>query len=665
MNRIAIAVAAAGLLAGCFTPTVREGDVVIENARFRLVAGADARVKSLVLKATGEECVPGDEGIPLFSVTQDRPFNNEIKLIHSHKRTTYPANALRREGDRLVVGFEIAPYEAAVDLKVTDAYVEFRLADFLVDKEDYDYLKMDVPPVASFRVLQLPVLNRRNFGDWLNASWDEKSAIGVVGTSPYADIDHERRNAFRILTADLVRGQKLKGASAALVAANGREDFLDCMDRLEEDFDLPRGVKSRRSDAVNAFIYHVSGVTCPTNIDAHIKWAKKGGFKYMTINIGNICKETGSWGLEGDYDFNERYPRGKEDLKAMLAKIKASGIHPGLHFYHSHIGMKSRYVTPVADPRLNKTRRFTLAKPLDASTNTTELTVFEPTEGVTMFPACRVLQFGGELIAYESYTKEPPYRFLGVKRGAWDTTVTAHPYGQVGGILDISEFGMPMSCYLDQNTDLQEEVSAKLAEIYNCGFEYAYFDGSEGVNVPYNFHVSNAQYRQWKFLEPKPLFAEGAAKSHFDWHMLSGANAFDCFGPKIFKKNIVRFPVAQAPLSWQDMTRVNFGWWAFWAKGRQDWWEKCSAGTTPDHWQFACSQCLAWDCPATILVNISNVEADRENAEACFEVMRKWEYVRSNRLLTAEQKEMLKDTSKEFHLDLVDGKPVLTEWTGR
>ena len=282
-----------------------------------------------------------------------------------------------------------------------------------------------------------------------------------------------------------------------------------------------------------------------------------------------------------------------------------------------------------------------------------------------MFPACRVLQFGGELVSYESYTTEPPYRFLGVRRGARDTPVTAHPRGEIGGILDVSEYGRPMSCYLDQDGDLQDEVAAKIAAIYNCGFEYAYFDGSEGVNAPCNFHVSNAQYRQWKMFEPKPLFSEGAAKSHFDWHMLSGANAFDCFGPKIFKRNIVRFPVAQAPLSWQDMTRVNFGWWAFWAKGKQDWWEKNSAGTTPDHWQFACSQCLAWDCPATILVNISNVEADRENAEACFEVMRKWEYVRCNRLLTAEQKEMLKDTSKEYHLDLVDGKPVLTEWSGR
>ena len=638
-------------------------DVVVENARFRLVAGADAKVKSLVLKATGEECVPSGKGIPLFSVTQDRPFNNEIKLIYPHKRTTYPANALRREGNRLIVGFEIAPYEAAVELKETDAYVEFRLADFLVDKEDYDYLRMEVPPVASFRVLQLPVLNRKNFGDWLNASWDAKSAIGVVGTSPYPDIDHGDRDGFRILTADLVRGQKLKGGSAAIIAANGREDFLDCMDRLERDFGLPLGVESRRSDAINAFIYHVSGHPFdPATIDRHIEWAKKGGFKFMTFTTEDFTRAVGSWGLHGDYDWSDGFPNGAEDLRKMLAKVKAAGIRPGLHFLHTHIGMKSRYVTPVADPRLNKTRRFTLAKPLDDSTNATEIAVFEPTEGVTMFEPCRVLQFGGELVSYESCTKEPPYRFLGVKRGAWSTTVTAHPKGEIGGILDVSEYGKPMSCYLDQNTDLQEEVSAKIAAIYNCGFEYAYFDGSEGVNAPCNFHVSNAQYRQWKMFEPKPLFSEGAAKSHFDWHILSGANAFDCFEPKLFVTNIVRFPVAQAPISWQDMTRVNFGWWKYCAEGRPDWWNEKSTGTKPEHWQFACSQCLAWDCPATVLVDLADVEADRANAEACFEVMRRWEEARERKLLTREQKEAMKDVRRRFRMDrTASGEPVLKE----
>lgn len=660
---LSLLVAAAHAETGSGTVTCDDVEnIVVESARLRLVVGADACVKSLVLKASGEECVSGESGTPLFSVTQDRPFNNEIKLIHPNRRSTYPANALRFESGRLVVGFEIAPYKAVVEVNVSDAYVEFRLADFLVGENDYGDLNMDVPPVASFRVLQLPVLDRRNFGDWLNASWDEKAAVGVVGTSPYPDIGHENRRGYRILTADLVRGQKLKGASAALVVAGGREDFLDCMDRLERDFGLPLGVESRRSDAINAFIYHVHGDACPSNIDQHIDWALRGGFKYMTFDTRNFNKDPGSWGLHGDYDWNEHFPNGAEDLRKMLSKVKAAGIRPGLHFLHTHIGLKSRYVTPVADPRLNKTRRFTLAKPLDDATNETEIAVFEPTEGVTMFKPCRVLQFGGELFSYESYTRDPPYRFLGVRRGVWNTRTTSHPRGEIGGVLDISEYGSPMSCYLDQNTDLQEEIAAKISAIYGCGFEYAYFDGSEGVNAPFGFHVSNAQYRMWKALDPRPIFSEGAAKTHFDWHILSGANAFDCFCPEKFKECIVRFPVAQAPISWQDMTRVNFGWWAYYYPGMEIGEGQVTDGTRPDQWQFACSQCLAWDCPATVLVNLDNVKVDRRNAEACFEVMRLWEEARSRNLLTKAQKLMLRDVTREFHLSIdAKGRAVLTE----
>ena len=624
-------------------------DIVIENVRFRLSVGEDAAVKSLVLKASGEECVPQDEAIPLFSVTQDRPFNNEIKLIHSHKRTTYPANALRREGDRLVVGFRIAPYEAAVDVKVTDAYVEFKLADFLVDKEDYDYLKMEVPPVASFRVAQLPVLNRENFGDWLNASWDGKSAIGVVGTSPYPDIDHEDRNGFRILTADLVRGIRLKGASAALIAANGREDFLDCMDVLERDFGLPRGVASRRSKAVNASIYHLNGEITLDNIDRHIAYAKKAGLRFMTFGY-NFYEEIDSWGLCGQYDWSKNYPNGEADVKKVLAKVKAAGITPGLHTLHSHIGLKSRYVTPVADPRLHLTRHFTLVSPLGAETNLTELTVQEPTEGTTMFGPCRILKFGGELLSYESYTKEPPYRFLGVRRGAHATTVVAHPRGEIGGILDISEFGTPMSCYPDQDSDLQDEVAAKLARLYNCGFEYMYFDGSEGVQAPYNIHVANAQYRLWKLLEPKPLFSEGAAKTHFGWHILSGANAFDVFQPDVFKSKIVQFPLAQAPLAAQDMTRVNFGWWCFYPPVSNAWFS-CDLGTQVDMWEFAEAKSIGWDCPASLLMQLDLLD-QHPRVNDILRGVRRWEEFRARGGFPDGLRAALRDPKREHHLYL-------------
>ena len=121
-----IAAAACNAAEGCCD------DIVVENARFKLVLGADATVKSLVARGSGEGLLDMRDPTPFASVTQGRPFNNEIKLVHPHTKTTYPANRLRREGDRLVVGFEIAPYEAVVTVKTTDDYAMFELTDFIV-----------------------------------------------------------------------------------------------------------------------------------------------------------------------------------------------------------------------------------------------------------------------------------------------------------------------------------------------------------------------------------------------------------------------------------------------------------------------------------------------------------------------------------------------------
>ena len=56
------------------------GDIAYENGNFRFVLGDDARAKSLVVKGTGEEMLVAGEGLPLFALTQPRPFNNELKL---------------------------------------------------------------------------------------------------------------------------------------------------------------------------------------------------------------------------------------------------------------------------------------------------------------------------------------------------------------------------------------------------------------------------------------------------------------------------------------------------------------------------------------------------------------------------------------------------------
>lgn len=609
-------------------------EILIENDIFCLIVDYNCIVKSLIFKPTSEECLALNENMALFSITQERPYNNENKLMHMNKRTTYQANRVRREGDILIVGFENIPYEAIVEIKEMPMYIGLTLVDFIVHPTDYQDLKMSLPPVAEFRILQLPICDREHFGEWLNVIWDSQIGINVLSTSPYARIGAERRRKYRILYADAIKDIKMQGCGAALIV-NKADQLLDAVEAVEKDYDLPRGVESRRSGLLNSSIYW-SGSVNPSNVDEHIKYAKKGGFHLMMIYYVAIFNDCGYLNC-GDYDYRDEYPAGAEDLRKMLNKIRSAGIVPGLHFLHTHIGLNSRYVTPVADSRLHLVKYFTLSKPVGEED--TVIYVEQNPQGTVMAEGCRILKFGGELISYEKYSAVSPYCFTGCRRGHLNTIVVPHAVGTIGGILDVSEFGAH-SVYLDQDSDIQDEIADKIAEAYNCGFEFAYFDGSEGTNIPFDFHVPNAQYRVYKKFDKKPIFCEGAAKAHFSWHMLSGGNAFDIFPTEVFKKKIIEFPVRDVEYSQNDFTRVNFGWWKF----RND--------TQPDIYEFGTSRAAAWDCPATIMEDLKVFQSN-PRTDDILEVIRRWEDVRAKKWLTEEQKRELRKSEKE-HILLIN-----------
>ena len=588
-------------------------DIVLETETFKLTVGEDAIAKSLVIKKTNEEMLLKGSDVPLFSVTQDRPFNNEIKLQHPNTRTTYKANSLSWDGERLTVGFDTAPYEAVVRVDVGAGYLRFTLEDFICEPEDYGYLALDLPPVAEFRILQLPVKEREHYGEWLNCMWDDKSAVCVAGCDPWSLVWHEDRTDGRVLTADLYSGKKLRGGSAAIIAADGKEPFLDVMDGFEVDLNLPRGVQSRRSPMLNRSIYWTSNAN-PSNIDQHIAIARKAGLKMMLFYYTCFVKSRG-YKLMGDYDLSDDYPGGYDDLRKMVEKVKAAGITPGFHTLQTHIGVESRYVKPSIDSRLNRKRQFTLKEPIPSSGDISEIFVEENPVDSPLHDYTRVLTFGGEGFAYEGYTTEPPYKFTGVSRRAFDTDAVPHRKGEIGGVLDLSEYGKGSSIYINQDNDLQDEIAEKIARIYDCGFEFLYLDGSEGVNPPTGINVSLAQYRVASKLAKMPVFTEGAAKSHFGWHLQAGANAFDVFPPEVFKEKILEFPYAEAPRMADNMTRLDFGWW------------NIKPETTPEMWNFADSLAAEWHCPVTIQFSFQSLESN-PHADELLAVLKKWEEYR-------------------------------------
>lgn len=650
MSRLTIFVAAFAVVLSA------SADIVFENSRFVLTVGDDAVAKSLRLKSTGEELLDLRDPTPLFSVTQPRPFNNEIKLAYPNARTTYPANRIRRDGNRLTVGFEIAPYEAAVDVKITDDYIAFTLADFIITEKSYPLcptttvpLDFTAPPVDEFRIVQLPIRNRANFGEWLNVQWDGRAAVGIFSTSEHALVTAERRNGYRMMGAYADRSVKLRGVGAALVADVGGDAILDRVDAIERDYGLPRGVANRRNPLVNASIYFASGLN-PSNVDRHIAAAKKGGFRLMLLSASLFMK--------GDWSFNAAYPNGFSDVKALLDKIHAAGITPGVHVLHTFIGQYSPFVKGGADRRIALREHYTLARPVDATA--TEVYVDENPHNAERSPRCRILKFGKELMTYEGFTTERPYKFTGVKRGHRETPVSAHEEGLIGGTVWVCEYG-GNDYYLKQDSDLQDIRAEMFGKFWKAGMRFVYFDGSEGVQPPYAFHVPNAQYRMWKRLDPQPMLGEGAAKAHFGWHMLSGANAFDVFAPEEFKEKIVEYPLAEAPLMRRDFTRVNFGWWGFWEPGASIRGVR-TTGVQMDMWEYGTSKAAAWDSPVSVQMRLDAM-AKHPRLNDILEVMRRWEDVRANGWLTAERKAMLRDPSKEYHLYQNDrGGYELLEW---
>ena len=615
---------------------VDPGEIVIENDQARLTISADGTAKSLVFKPSNTECLIGKSRTPISTITEPRPYQNEVKLAYPNKRMTFKANAVRREGDKLVIGYELIPWEATVRVKTTPSYIGFTLEGFRLT-EDYG-ITMTEPPISEMWFLRLPVRNRAHWGDWLNVVWDDEVAVNVLGTEPAAYIDAEEGDGYRILEAGVDAKVKLEGVGAALITCSG-DSLLENIARVEEDFGLPRGVNSRKHNLYDASYYWTPDII-PQNVDEHIRYARQAGFRLMSIYYPAFLRSRG-YRLLGNYDeWRPEYPNGQKDLEAMLAKIKGAGIVPGFHFLHTHLGRDSRYLTPVPDHRLNLTRIFTLARPL-ASTDTTIYVEQNPATS-TMAGNRRVLKVGTELISYDDYATTRPYAFRGCVRGIDGTTSQARPVGYLFGLLDVSEFGAT-SVYLDQESGLQDEIADKLAGLYRAGFEFAYFDGSEGVNPPFWYHVAGAQWRVFSRLTPEPIFAEGAAKTHFSWHMLTGGNAFDVFRPEVLKEQTKKHPLREAPRMRDNFTRLNFGWLGYWVPDEK------TVGTQPDMLEFVTSRAAAWDCPVSVMADTAAFARHPRTADN-LEVIRRWEEVRARRWLTDERKRMLRDPDQEHTL---------------
>ncbi|MCF6331790.1 MAG: hypothetical protein L3J11_00785, partial [Draconibacterium sp.] len=158
--------------------------------------------------------------------------------------------------------------------------------------------------------------------------------------------------------------------------------------------------------------------------------------------------------------------------------------------------------------------------------------------------------------------------------------------------------------------------------------------------------VSKAEMEVYDAIEDKPVFSEGALKSHFGWHILTRGNAFDIFPPEVIKEATRKHPIAEMKLVSNDFTSVDFGWIGYVSPSEK------TIGMQPDMLEYVTSRAAGWNSIISLIGNLDQLKSHARTDDN-LEVIRRWEEARAINFLTSEQKKNLRDEYQE-HILLIN-----------
>ena len=126
----------------------------------------------------------------------------------------------------------------------------------------------------------------------------------------------------------------------------------------------------------------------------------------------------------------------------------------------------------------------TLAKPFNAGDTVLYVNERPADDHACDWGYCKgnALKIGHELLQYTGLSREKPYRFTGLKRGAFGTRPASHPSGARCDYLRQRY----LAFYPDPDTPLVHELASCISNAYTRGgFDQIYLDGSEGSGTRY------------------------------------------------------------------------------------------------------------------------------------------------------------------------------------
>ncbi len=307
-----------------------------------------------------------------------------------------------------------------------------------------------------------------------------------------------------------------------------------------------------------SYLFNFGSLTEAT-VDDWIEMARSLGF----TQIDNHGGSAGFFRF-GDFELNrDKWPEGWESYKRIVARLHTAGIGSIFHTYAFFINKHSKYVGPIPDKRLDAFRTFTLAADVDADADT--IPVNEPTAGMSTLTGffehnSVVLHLGNELATFGAVSKEPPWRFTGVKRGVFGTKAAPHEKGTAARHLKEC-FGLFVP---DPESSLFTEIAANHAEVVNhCDFDGIYLDAIDGSSILRG--GDECWYWADKFVMEiqkrlkKPVGMEMSAMWHHFWQYRTRWQAWDY--PQRGHKRFVNLHAVA--VNGGLLLPLHLGWWNF------------------------------------------------------------------------------------------------------
>ena len=438
----------------------------------------------------------------------------------------------------------------------------------------------------------------------------------------------------------------LLGAKVAIAGAPMAEMLPTLQAALRRSSELPvcpvAGPWARETPFPHGSYLFNFGALDESNVDTWIAMARSVGFTQIDNHGGSA-----DFFRFGDMELNrQKWPDGWASWRRIVSQLHEAGIGSIFHTYAFFIDKKSKYVTPMPDSRLDAFRTFTLAEPLTA--DATEITVNESTAGMKTITGffeqnSIVLHLGDELVTFGGATREAPWRFTGVKRGAHGTKAAAHARGAPARHLK-EMFGLFVP---DVTTTLFEEIATNHARVVNeCGFDGIYLDAIDGSGILHG----NDEFWYWsqKFVVEiqkrlkKPVGMEMSAMMHHFWQYRTRWQAWDY--PQRGQQRFIDLHAADC--NGGMMLPLHLGWWNF-----QSFDPPQIEPTYPEVMEHLGARLIGWDAGVSLTASLSRgALRNTPLFQRAVEILKTCEELRQADAFDEATKAKLREPGKEFTL---------------